>query len=129
MKYRLDNEKRKSLFTYVLLLIIALITLLWGRQISEHQPNIRVWNINTWMLMLIGIPFILLQREAGLPEVWKENISNKNRFWFPFSIGLLFGALDVLVVKFIMHPEPYDTLPPFSATFSLFSLSVSFRRL
>src|SRR5690606_18737974 len=39
------------------------------------------------------------------------------RFLKPALIGSLFGILDVIVIKLIMHPEPYSELPPFLQPF------------
>ncbi len=35
----------------------------------------------------------------------------------PLFIGSVFGVLDVLVIKMMMHPEPYTELPPFLQPF------------
>lgn len=113
----MDAEKRKSIYTYLVLLAIATATVFYGQWVSQHSENIRVWNWINILIMLIGIPFILLQKEAGLPEVWQSDISNKHRLLIPALIGLFFGALDVLVIKIIMHPEPYESLPPFLQPF------------
>ncbi len=113
----MNAERRQSLYTYLVLLAIAIATVFYGQWVSQYNENIRVWNWINIPIMLIGIPFILLQKEAGLPEVWQSGISNKHRLLIPALIGLFFGALDVLVIKIIMHPEPYESLPPFLQPF------------
>ena len=35
----------------------------------------------------------------------------------PVMIGAIFGILDIIVIKIIMHPEPYTELPPFLQPF------------
>jgi hypothetical protein len=117
MKAIITAGKRKSLLVFISFLFIAVITALYGQQLAASQNNIRVWDWMNVALLLIGLPFILLQKEAGLPEVSEPSISNKKRVLHPFLIGLFFGALDVLIVKFIMHPQPYESLPPFLQPF------------
>jgi hypothetical protein len=117
MKAILTAGKRKSLLVFISFLFIAVITALYGQQLAARQNNIRVWDWMNVVLLLIGLPFILLQKEAGLPEVSEPSVSNKKRILHPFLIGLFFGALDVLIVKFILHPQPYDSLPPFLQPF------------
>jgi hypothetical protein len=65
----------------------------------------------------LGIPFILLQGKAGIPEFWDAKITNKTRIWMPGLIGIGFGILDLLIIKGILHPEPYTELPPFLQPF------------
>jgi hypothetical protein len=111
------GNKKSSLLTYLIFLLIALVTIFWGRQLALHYENIRVWDFTGWLFLLIGIPFILLQKEAGLPELWQPSVSNKKRIWIPLATGLFFALLDVIVIIVILHPEPYKTLPPFLQPF------------
>ena len=110
-------EKKRSLVVFTGLLAIACITVLWGQQLSVQQPGIRVWDWVNVMVLLAGLPFILVQTKAGLPELLGNNVPFKTRFAQPFLIGLFFGALDVLIIKVIMHPQAYDVLPPFLQPF------------
>lgn len=113
----MNNEKRKSLYTYLVLLAIALLTMVWGQILSLQVETIRVWTVEDVVMMCLGIPFILLQSQAGLAELWQSSVSNKERIGVPFLIGFLFGAMDVLIVKVILHPESYQSLPPFLQPF------------
>lgn len=111
------HKKQSSLLTYIFFLLLALVTIFWGRQLAMHYQGIRVWLWVDLALLLIGIPFILLQKQAGLPEVWKPAISNRQRIWIPFATGFIFAVLDVLVIVIILHPQPYESLPPFLQPF------------
>ena len=106
-----------NLFLYTLFLTIALLGMLAGNALMDHYPSLRVWSATTCLLMLIGLPFVWWQSKAGLPDFIDANVSNKNRFLFPASIGLMFGLADVLVFQVLLHPEPYTTLPPFLQPF------------
>jgi hypothetical protein len=67
--------------------------------------------------MLIGLPFLFIFNRSNIPDFWQDNISNKTRIWFPLIIGLIFGLLDIIIFKIILHPEPYTELPPFAQPF------------
>jgi hypothetical protein len=65
----------------------------------------------------LGIPFLFLQSKANLPDFLDKKVLNTEKFLKPVLIGAAFGILDVWVIKFIMHPEPYTELPPFLQPF------------
>lgn len=67
--------------------------------------------------MLAGIPFLFIFNKSNIPDFWQDNIGNKRRIWFPFATGLIFGLLDIIIFKIILHPEPYKELPPFTQPF------------
>jgi len=119
----MNLEKKKSLLIFISLLIIATITVVWSQSLALTQDGIRVWSWNSWLILLAGLPFILIQKEAGLPELLEPSVSNRQRFWQPLLIGFLFAIPDVIIVGFIMHPEPYTSLPPFLQPFP-YSLSL-----
>jgi hypothetical protein len=60
---------------------------------------------------------LFFQTKANLPNFWEENISIKQRLLLPALIGAIFGILDIVVFKLILHPEPYTELPPFLQPF------------
>jgi hypothetical protein len=117
MNVWLSKDKTKSLLVFLLLLFIACITVIWGKDLALKQNNIRVWDWLNVAVLFTGIPFILLQKEACLPEVLQSSITTKQRFFQPLLIGLFFGILDLIVIKLILHPQPYDSLPPFLQPF------------
>lgn len=89
----------------------------YGNTLALAYPGLRVWPAINLLLMLAGIPFILYQRMASLPDFWDKAITSKLRFLYPLGTGLFFGLLDVVVFKLILHPEPYLELPPFLQPF------------
>jgi len=113
----MSRQIKFNLFTYFAFLSIAIIGILYGDTLIEKYSNLRIWTIYNILLMLIGIPFLFIFNKSDIPDFWKENIDNKKRVWFPFSIGLIFGLLDVIILKIVLHPEPYKALPPFAQPF------------
>lgn len=69
------------------------------------------------LLLLVGIPFLFLQKKAGLPYFWEGAVTHRSRFLYPAIAGIVFGLLDVIVWKIILHPQPYTELPPFLQPF------------
>lgn len=108
---------KQNLITYAIFLIVALIGLYYGKAIAGRHDFLRVWAFSNILILLIGLPFLFVQSRAGLPDFWDERVSRKNRFLFPALIGMGFGILDILVFKVILHPGPYQELPPFLQPF------------
>jgi hypothetical protein len=113
----MDIQKKRSLMTYLILVVIAIITMYYGQFLSQQYNNIRVWHWDSFLMIAIGLFFILLQKEAGLPEVWDPEVSNYNRIGKPVLTGILFGIADVIAVKIMQHPQPYTEMPPFLQPF------------
>lgn len=108
---------KQNLFTYAVFLAIALTGIFYGTAITGSFSFVRVWDFANLALMLAGVPFLFLQSKAGVPEFWDNTISHKKRIFYPLLIGIFFGVLDILVVKVMMHPDPYTELPPFLQPF------------
>ncbi|HSF53868.1 MAG TPA: hypothetical protein VLA71_08965 [Algoriphagus sp.] len=113
----MNYETKKSILTYFSFLLVCIVGIFWAKYLVDPYPFLRVWNWISVMVLLIGIPFVFLQKQAGIPEFWSKEISNRNRIWFPALIGIVFGILDVWIIKGILHPEPYSELPPFLQPF------------
>ena len=113
----MNKEIRSNIITWLILLGIAAIGIFYGNQIKVFHPGLRIWNFNNLLILLAGIPFLFFQRQAEIPDFWQKEISNRNRLAIPFLLGLVFGCLDILVFKVILHPEPYNELPPFLQPF------------
>lgn len=112
----LKNKYRNELLAGFILLTVVIITILYGASLEHHGITIRIWNWNNLLLVLPVIPLLYLQQKATLPAI--QTINEKKNGWLStFGIGILFGLLDVLIIKFIMHPEPYKELPPFLQPF------------
>lgn len=114
---KIDSGIRYNLYTYAFLLLVACMGIYYGNSLLGTHENLRIWDIGNLAIMLLGIPLLLWQKRAGLPDLWETGISGRWRFLYPLGIGLFFGLLDVLVFKMILHPEPYAELPPFLQPF------------
>jgi len=114
---RTDRQVTQNLITYFSFLLIAWIGSLYGQAITGDHAFLRVWNGQNLLLMLIGVPFLWLQAQANLPHFFEKSVSNKNRFLIPALVGMIFGILDILVIKVLLHPEPYTELPPYLQPF------------
>jgi len=102
---------------YLVFILVATIGMYYGRSISGSHSFLRVWDWTTLFILLAGIPFCFLQTHSRLPDFVDEKVSAYYRFLLPALIGVVFGVLDVVVIKLIMHPEPYSELPPFLQPF------------
>lgn len=91
--------------------------IIWAQNWVDPYPFLRVWDLGSVLILLAGLPFLFLQKMAGIPDFWDHQIPNRSRIWIPGLIGLGFGILDILIIKGILHPEPYTELPPFLQPF------------
>jgi len=112
-----DRQVVQNLITYFSFLLIAWIGSLYGQAITGDHAFLRVWNGQNLLIMLIGVPFLWLQAQANIPNFFERGIPNKNRFLIPALFGMVFGILDILVIKLILNPEPYTVLPPYLKPF------------
>jgi hypothetical protein len=93
------------------------VTIIYGAAIADDYTFIRQWSWVNLAWIALAIPFLLMQERAGLPHWSGRGIPARQKWLLPALAGMGFGLLDVLVIKGIMHPEPYDTLPPFLQPF------------
>jgi hypothetical protein len=73
-------------------------------------------NIDTFLMALVAL-FLFVQKQAGFPEPLDPMISNRKRFLIPMAAGVIFGLFDIFIIRVILHPEPYTSLPPFLQPF------------
>ncbi len=106
-----------NLIIFSVFIIITIIGSIYGNTIRNNFTFLRVWDYQNILFLLIGFPFLFLQTKAGLPNFLEVNISNNQRLLFPALIGAIFGILDIILFKVILHPEPYSELPPFLQPF------------
>jgi hypothetical protein len=112
----LNNKYRNELLTGFILLTVAVITIVFGASLKKNGIAVGRWNWNNLLLVLPVIPLLFFQQKSSLPAV--QTINEKKNGWLStFGVGILFGLLDVLVIKLILHPEPYKELPPFLQPF------------
>jgi len=108
---------KNNLLIYFLFMVVAAIGIFYGNAIKSSHSFLRVWDHWNLLIMLLGIPFLFLQSKVNLPNFWELSVSIKNRLFLPAIIGAIFGILDILVIKVMLHPEPYTELPPFLQPF------------
>jgi len=98
------------------LLLLVITTIIYGNTIVLSKPNIRLWNWNNLLFILPLLPLLMMQEKASLPSV--DTINKKPNGWLStLGVGMIFGLLDLIVVKLIMHPEPFSEMPPFLQPF------------
>lgn len=119
MTQRLISRKEinDNLIIYCLFILIAAVGIFYGNAIKSSHLFLRIWNYENLLLLFVGIPFLFLQSNASLPNFLEVGISNKQRLLKPILIGSVFGLLDIIVIKLLLHPEPYTELPPFLQPF------------
>lgn len=111
------KSARLNIFIYGACLLVAVIGMLYAQEIKTSYSGLRIWEWENIAWLGLGIPFLFLQSAAGLPNFIDTNIPNKHRFLQPLVFGAVFGILDILVIKVLLHPEPYTALPPFLQPF------------
>lgn len=109
--------EKKDILLYIGFTLIAGLGLIYGNAIQGQYEFLRVWQFQNVLFLLLGIPFLFLQAKAGIPHFLDSGVTSRQRFLVPALIGAAFGVLDVLVIKVLMHPEPYTSLPPFLQPF------------
>jgi hypothetical protein len=117
MKSLAKKSIKLNLFIYSIFFVFAILGIIYGNSIKSDDTLLRIWGYENILLLLLGVPFLFLQTNAKLPNFVEDHISNKQRFINPVLIGIVFGILDVIVIKLILHPEPYTELPPFLQPF------------
>lgn len=110
------KKYKHELLAAVLLFAVVMITIFYGSALNNSGISIRQWSWNNLLLVLPLLPLLFLQQKASLPAVHTIN-EKKNAWVSTFGIGIIFGLLDLLIIKFILHPEPYTELPPFLQPF------------
>ncbi|MBK9149710.1 MAG: hypothetical protein IPM26_01395 [Saprospiraceae bacterium] len=57
-----------NLKSYLILLSVCLLGIMYGRWIQEDYAFIRIWDFENLAWMLLGIPFLFIQKYAGIPD-------------------------------------------------------------
>jgi hypothetical protein len=112
---KLKNHKYELIAGFILLTVV-IITIVYGQMLETKGVPVRRWHWHNLLLVLPVVPLLLLQQTALLPAL--PTVHQKKYGWLStFGAGMIFGVLDVLVIKCILHPEPYRELPPFLQPF------------
>lgn len=111
------THRARSLLFYATFILLGCVGIVYGNAIRAAQPDLRVWEWTTAAWLLIGLPFILLQGKAGLPEAWDSRHSARDRLLWPLLIGMLFGAADLIIIEHLLPHLPHTRLPPYTQPF------------
>jgi hypothetical protein len=105
---------RHKLFLFFAILLLA--TKIYGLWMEDGIRFIRV--IGWWDFGFLALGWILsnYQQKAGLPPILGKELLLKN-WWRPFLAGMLFAALDVLVIEGLLRNEAHTSLPPYTQPF------------
>ena len=112
----LRNHRNQDYVLLTCIGVVIILTILYGGLMAKHGIAIRQWPWSMVWYMLPLVPLAFMQPLAGLPPLSGYRVPGA---WWknPWFAGILFGLLDVLVIKVIMHPEPYTEMPPFLQPF------------
>jgi hypothetical protein len=110
------NKYRAEWMLSAILVLVVVATILYGAVLANAGYSIRQWQWENLLYLLPIVPMIFIQSSATLPRV-NDLVKTKGWWRKTVGIGVIFGVLDVLVIKVLMHPEPYDTMPPFLQPF------------
>ncbi|MDX1906415.1 MAG: hypothetical protein SF053_05215 [Bacteroidia bacterium] len=116
-KHISPQEINRNLIVYAVCMILAVIGMGYGHVIKAQYPLLRVWDYPAILMLLAGVPFLWVQTQAGIPNFLDNTVSGRQRWVRPALIGAGFGILDVMVIKCLLHPEPYTEWPPFIQPF------------
>lgn len=106
---------KKSILIYFSFIIFASLGIIYGRNLN--YPNLRLWEFQNILLLLIGIPFLFLLPKANLKFIGGDQLTAKQEIFIPACIGVIFGLLDLLVIEFILPHERHTALPPYTQPF------------
>jgi hypothetical protein len=96
--------------------LLVASTIIVGTLMEDSDYEIRRWyGDNCWIILAL-LACAGLQQRVGLPPV-AGSTPPAISYWKAFMIGIVFGLLDVLVIKCILHPQAYESLPPFLQPF------------
>lgn len=106
---------KKSLLIYIMFILVASAGIIYGSTIN--YPNLRLWEFQNILLLLIGVPFLFLLPKANLKFSNGDKLSTKQEILIPACIGIVFGLIDLLVIEFILPHERHTSLPPYTQPF------------
>ena len=73
----------------------------------------------SWITILaigvMGFIGLILARRTGFPEIWDTKVSNRQRFLIPAVIGIVYGAITVMMD--LRNPSPVHLKLPLSIPF------------
>ncbi|WP_276479585.1 hypothetical protein [Paraflavitalea pollutisoli] len=105
-------DRERSLILYAALLVFAVCT-----QMIAVMSGYGAFSWELLLVITLGLPAIAFQEQAGFPGLLQRNISNRQRYLYPLLIGMAFAIPDIILVKGIRNPGPYNSLPPWFQPF------------
>ena len=106
---------KKSVLLYLSFLLVAGMGLLYGKQLQG--ANLRVWEIENLIFLLLGIPVLWLLPTAGIPQFLDATIPVSKRIYWPMLVGLGFGLLDFWIIEYVLPHPAHSSLPPYTQPF------------
>lgn len=107
---------RKDLFFLGAMVLLVEATILAGDLMEDSGISVRRWYWDNFWIVLALFSCAGFQQRIGLPPV-AGNRPPSISHGKGLLAGIVFGLLDVLVIKVILHPQPYESLPPFLQPF------------
>lgn len=111
------EDNKKSLLIASFLLLIPALTIYYGQTLSQTANGLRLWDWSNLLWLLPLIPLAALQSKAGLPAIANADQQSRKMYQQVLLWGIAFGIADVLIIKCLLHPQPYTSLPPFLQPF------------
>jgi hypothetical protein len=110
------NNNKYAIVISSLILLVVFVTIIYGDVLTAKGVEVRRWPWSNLLVILPVVPLLFLQQQVSLPAL--QTIQEKKYAWrSTFGVGMIFGILDVIVIKLILHPQPYTSLPPFLQPF------------
>jgi hypothetical protein len=124
----MSTKTRSTLTFFILLAILTLATalnfflpqgevatLLSASQTPKWQMALSGAGMTVVIYGLLGFLGLILWRNLGFPEIWSENVTNRQRFLIPALVG---GALGLVVIVGDLIFSPFNGIgrfmhPPF----------------
>lgn len=100
--------------TFLGLTILMLLGKATWEYFDVNHPVVQQWTA-TWSVIIvvaiIGTVCIKLAPEAGFPEIWDKDVSNKQRFVIPILLGIGFSIIEILVGLALHLPNIHVQFP------------------
>lgn len=110
------NNNKYAIVISSLILLVVFVTIIYGDVLAAKGVEVRRWPWSNLLVILPVVPLLFLQQQVSLPAL--QTIQENKYAWLStFGVGMIFGILDVIVIKLILHPQPYTSLPPFLQPF------------
>jgi len=113
----MKEKINQGLGVFAPMFLLMLVTGLTGAWLNQRGIQVRLIGWDTYLLALIAFGALIIQQDAGLPQVTGKSISFRIRFLVPFVVGMFFGVADIDVLEVLVPHAPYKDLPLFLQPF------------